>query len=121
MQPIKSHFFFQVTENPDHVWSSEYDDPSRLPADKSVGDLYTVLVRHVKRVVTERDKFAHRVVEISLASPAGKDDGEESAAAAGGGGSAAGSGGGSLSQEKNHLALEVAESKAKIRKLNQAL
>ena len=86
------------------------DNPTRLD-DAMRDDLYTVLIRHLKRLVRERDDFAHRVVEITIASP------QPSEAAGGGGGGAVGG----LTPEKNHLALEVAESKAKIRRLNQQL
>ena len=85
------------------------DNPKRLD-DAMRDDLYTVLIHHLKRLVRERDDFAHRVVEITIASP------QPSEAAAGGGGAVGG-----LTPEKNHLALEVAESKAKIRRLNQQL
>jgi hypothetical protein len=57
-------------------------------------------------------QYASRVVEISIASPSGHEDGDEGRGGGGGGG---------LTPEKNHLALEVSESKAKIRKLNQQL
>ena len=67
--------------------------------------LFLMLVDHLKTLVQERDKFAHKVVEISLASP--KNNGHDNME--------------SLSPEKNHLALEVSEFKAKIRKLNQQL
>lgn len=72
------------------------------PAEKE--KLFLMLVQHLKTLVQERDKFAHKVVEISLASPKTANDNMES-----------------LSPEKNHLALEVSEFKAKIRKLNQQL
>lgn len=92
----------EVTENPKNIWSSELDNPKVLKADQK-DDLYSVLVSHVKRVVRERDDYASKVIQISLNSP--KENGDDD----------------SLSPEKNHLALEVAESKAKIRKLNQQL
>ena len=102
----------QITENPRKIWSSELDDPTKLDSESQKNDLYTILVAHLKRLCRERDAFAHKVVEITLASPIrngtgdhGSDNGGESY----------------LSPEKNHLALEVAESKAKIRKLNQLL
>ena len=84
------------------------DNPKRLD-DAMRDDLYSVLIRHLKRLVRERDDYAHRVTEITIASPS------ETAV-----GNVGGAGGG-LSPEKNHLALEIAESKAKIRRLNQQL
>jgi len=102
----------EVTDNPNKIWNcNELDNPKRL--DEAMrDDLYSVLIRHLKRLVRERDDFAHRVVEITIASP------QPSEAVAGGGGGGAVGG---LTPEKNHLALEVAESKAKIRRLNQQL
>ena len=80
--------------------------------------MYALLVRHLKRLVRERDDYAHRVVEMAIAGPStsvvrGVGDGAEEAAGA--------SGSSGLTPEKNHLALEVSESKAKIRKLKQQL
>ena len=86
------------------------DNPKRLD-DAMRDDLYSVLIRHLKRLVRERDDYAHRVTEITIASP------QPSETAVGNVGGAVGG----LSPEKNHLALEIAESKAKIRRLNQQL
>ena len=85
-------------------------------------DLYSVLIRHLKRLVRQRDDLAHRVVEITIASPQSSEvTAYNPNAVVGGGGSGGGGAVGGLTPEKNHLALEVAESKAKIRRLNQQL
>ena len=84
-------------------------------------DLYSVLIRHLKRLVRQRDDLAHRVVEITIASPQPSEVTAYSANVVGGSGSGGGGAVGGLTPEKNHLALEVAESKAKIRRLNQQL
>ena len=107
-----------VTDNPEKIWPSELDDPQRFDSEQR-DDLYKVLVRHVKRLTRERDSLAHKVVEITLASPDEErgqaDGGNEGSKAIGGGQDQ------SLSPEKSHLALEASEYKAKIRKLNQQL
>ena len=100
-----------VTDNPDKIWPQELDDPKTISDASHKDDLYKVLVRHVKRLAKERDSLAHKVVEITLASPEGQNDGQKDEAAAED----------MLSPEKNHLALEASEYKAKIRKLKQQL
>ena len=100
---------FKVTDNPKKIWSSELDNPTSMEQSQKDG-LYGILVHHLKRLVKERDDYAGRVVEISLASPTSSSSTADSAAVATG-----------LTPERSHLALEVSESKAKIRKLNQLL
>lgn len=92
----------EVTDNPQLIWSSELDNPENV-ADGQKGDLYSVLVHHLKTLVRERDSFAHKIVEITLASPSATQETM------------------GITPERNHLALEVSEYKAKIRKLNQQL
>ena len=96
-----------MTENPQKIWPVELNSPKSINP-RLKDDYYEVLVRHMKRLVKERDGFAHQIVDISLQSP--NLDGK------GGGDSTGG-----LTPEKNHMALEVSESKAKIRRLNQQL
>lgn len=73
---------------------------------------------NLKRVVRERDDLAGRVVELATAKRArraAKDAASEDAAKQNS------SSGGLTAPERNHMALEIAESKAKIRKLNHQL
>ena len=91
--------------NPKLIWSAtKLDDPSALEAGLQRDDLYLLLVTHLKTLVKQRDQFSHQIVEITLASP-----------------SATGQETNGITPERNHLALEVSEFKAKVRKLNQAL
>ena len=93
----------EVTENPNTIWHSDLDDPKRI--DPSMKDeLYCILVNNIKRVVCERDVFSHQVVEKTIALEKRKAEDHSE-----------------LSPEKNHLALELSEFKAKFRKLNHQL
>lgn len=93
----------EVTDNPKLIWSSqELDDPLALD-EAQRNDLYCLLVRHLKTLVQERDQFSHQIVEITLASPSATQETN------------------GITPERNHLALEVSEFKAKVRKLNQQL
>ena len=78
------------------------DDPQELK-DSQWTDLYQLLVKHLRNLVLERDQFSHQIVEITLASPSATQETN------------------GITPEKNHLALEVSEFKAKVRKLNQCL
>ena len=94
-----------MTENPKLIWSSqELDDPDRINSEAQKTQLYSLLVEHLKTLVRERDHFSHQIVEITLASP-----------------SATGQETNGITPERNHLALEISEFKAKVRKLNQQL
>ena len=94
----------EVTDNPKLIWNSpELDDPCNLDENQR-SQIYSLLVRHLKTLVQERDHFSHQIVEITLASP-----------------SATGQETNGITPERNHLALEISEFKAKVRKLNQQL
>lgn len=58
----KNFFELKVTENPNHVWSSDLDDPTQLNITQK-DDLYVVLVKHLKKLVEDRDAFAHQVIQ----------------------------------------------------------
>ena len=91
-----------MTDNPRLIWNNaELDDPANLESGQK-NDLYGLLIKHLKNLVQERDKFAHQIVEISLASPSVTEDH-------------------GITPEHNHFALKVSEFKAKVRKLNQQL
>jgi hypothetical protein len=48
---------FQVTDNPEKIWNStEYDSPSRILDPDTKDDMYSLLVKHLKRLVRERDQ-----------------------------------------------------------------
>ena len=105
--PVESQHYFmtkirEVTDNPKLIWSSDLDFP---PDDENQkNNLYKLLVTHLKQLTKERDAFSHQIVEITLASP-----------------SASGQVTNGITPERNHLALEISEFKAKVRKLNQQL
>ena len=87
------------------IWSSqELDEPDQIASETQKKQLYTLLVGHLKTLVQERDHFSHQIVEITLASP-----------------SATGQETNGITPERNHLALEISEFKAKLRKINQQL
>ncbi len=93
----------EVTDNPKLIWNhADLDNPDELE-DGQRNDLYVQLIGHLKMLVKERDTFAHRVVEITLASPS------ETQETMG------------ITPERSHLALEISEYKAKLRKLSQQL
>ena len=79
------------------------DEPDQIASETQKKQLYTLLVGHLKTLVQERDHFSHQIVEITLASPSATQETN------------------GITPEKNHLALEVSEFKAKVRKLNQCL
>merc|ERR1719225_2176636 len=94
----------KITENAVEfgIWNKDLDDPQELK-DSQWTDLYQLLVKHLRNLVLERDQFSHQIVEITLASPSATQETN------------------GITPEKNHLALEVSEFKAKVRKLNQCL
>jgi len=108
--PIETQHAFvdkikEVTDNPKLIWSSqELDEPDQIASETQKKQLYTLLVGHLKTLVQERDHFSHQIVEITLASP-----------------SATGQETNGITPERNHLALEISEFKAKLRKINQQL
>ena len=106
--PVESQHYFmtkirEVTDNPKLIWSSELDSTELLDETQR-NNLYKLLVSHLKQLTKERDAFSHQIVEITLASP-----------------SASGQDTNGITPERNHLALEIPEFKAKVRKLNQQL
>ena len=92
----------EVTDNPERIWNKDLDDPMGLE-DSQRNHLYQLLVKHLRLLVQERDQFSHQIVEITLASPSATQETN------------------GITPERNHLALEVSEFKAKVRKLNQQL
>lgn len=92
----------EVTDNPKLIWTRDLEDPASM-TDGQRNDLYSLLVHHLKTLVKERDNFSHQIVEITLASPSATQETM------------------GITPERNHLALEISEFKAKLRKLNQQL
>ena len=106
--PVESQHYFmtkirEVTDNPQLIWSSENDNPDEVLDESQRNDLYKLLVSHLKQLTKERDAFSHQIVEITLASPSATQETN------------------GITPERNHLALEISEFKAKVRKLNQQL
>ncbi len=98
-----------MTDNPECIWSTDLNDPGRLdPQQKD--NLYVVLVNHMKQLIQDRDYFAHHIVEMTISNSS---TAQESAIAA--------QNSSKITPERNHLALEISEYKAKVRKLNQQL
>jgi hypothetical protein len=83
-------------------------DPRLDPDQKD--NLYSVLVKHVNQLVHDRDVFAHHIVEMRLTNATTAADAVSASRDAS-----------KITPERNHLALEISEYKAKVRKLNQQL
>ncbi len=73
-------------------------------------NLYVILVNHIKQLVHDRDTFAHHIVEMTLTHSTACADAANASRDAS-----------KITPERNHLALEISEYKAKVRKLNQQL
>jgi len=92
-----------VTEDPAIVWNKALNDPGSL-GEHQRDDLYTILVEHTNRLVGERTELAREVLALQSASVSnGKEGGE----------------GDKLTAASSNAMVEVAEYKAKLRKLRQ--
>ena len=98
-----------MTDNPKCIWSDDLNDPGRLPQEQR-DNLYLILVNHVKQLVHDRDSYAHHIVEMTLSTSSSCADANGATRDAS-----------KITPERNHLALEISEYKAKVRKLNQQL
>jgi len=90
-----------VTEDPAIVWNKALNDPGSL-GEHQRDDLYTVLVEHTNRLVQERAELAKEVSHLQAAT-----------------GSIGKEGGDKLTAATSNAMVEVAEYKAKLRKLRQ--
>ncbi|XP_059095121.1 girdin-like isoform X2 [Tigriopus californicus] len=97
-----------VTDNPENIWPTDYDDPKAMTVEQK-DKYYFILVKHVKKLVKQRDSFANQVMEIALQTTNLNED------------ALADPNSSRLTPEKNHFALEISESKSKVRKLNHQL
>ena len=121
----------EVTENPRMIWPPDLINPDEVPDQVRKDEMYALLVRHLRTLVGERDKLQGEVVDLTL--KAGMVQAEAAAAAAAvsainrdntdssGNDSKVISSNNAIVRERNHLALEVSELKAKIRGLNQEM
>jgi len=92
-----------VTEDPAIVWNKALNDPGSL-GEHQRDDLYSILVEHINRLVGERTELAKEVLVLQTASGSnGKEGGE----------------GDKLTAASSNAMVEVAEYKAKLRKLRQ--
>lgn len=98
-----------VTENPEKIWPTDYDDPKAMTVEQK-DKYYFILVKHVKKLVKQRDSFANQVMEIALQTTNPNEESTSDSRSST-----------QLTPEKNHFALEISESKSKVRKLNHQL
>ena len=63
----------------------------------------------MKKLVQDRDSFAHHIVEITLTTSSSGQDSAQNRESS------------KITPERNHLAFELSEYKAKVRKLNSQL
>ena len=94
----------EVTENPLKIWPSDLCDPDKFPDENKKDEMYTLLIQHLRMLVQERDKLSDQLIEMTLKQHEAPLDGSSA---------------NTITRERNHLALEVSELKAKIRGMNQ--
>jgi len=94
-----------VTDNPNLVWNKDFNNPTTM-GESQRDVMYQVLVEHATRLIKERDELNEQLstllLEVGVKSPHVA-DGEQ------------------LTTASNHAMVEVAEYKAKARRLRQQL
>ena len=105
-----------MTDNPARIWPVDLCNPDEISDSSKKDEMYALLIRHLKTLVQERDKLTNEVVDLTIKAAASLDCQTGS-----NGGSASPNAANGIVRERNHLALEVSELKAKIRALNQEM
>ncbi|KAF8778545.1 Protein Daple like protein [Argiope bruennichi] len=96
----------QITDNPESVWTSEWNELSLVPAEDQE-HMYSLLVQHLRRLVKERDELSQKVIQFALQNLCYTS------------GTSTLSPTSSTSIDKSHLIVELADVKARLRKLQQ--
>lgn len=96
----------QVTDNPSTVWTNEWNELSLVPPEDQE-HMYSLLVQHLRRLVREKDELSQKVVHIALQNLCLTS------------GSSPLSPSSTSSMDKSHLLVELADVKARLRKLQQ--
>lgn len=109
----------EVRNNPEWVWTEEISRPDsgELLSQEQINQHYVLLVNHLRNLVQQRDEFAHKMISANLnqskvATNKEKTNNLTSLNAVSES---------NITPESNHIALEVSELKAQIRKLKQQL
>ncbi|XP_054717711.1 girdin-like [Uloborus diversus] len=96
----------QITDNPEAIWTNEWNELSLVPPEEQE-HMYNMLVQHLRRLVKERDELSQKVVHSALQNlclTSGTTPISPSSAS---------------SMDKSHLIVELADVKARLRKLQQ--
>ncbi|KAG8189736.1 hypothetical protein JTE90_012916 [Oedothorax gibbosus] len=96
----------QVTDNPESVWTTEWNDLSVVPPEDQE-HMYSLLIRHIRRLVKEKDELSQRVIHSALQNLCFTS------------GTSTLSPSSSTNLDKSHLIVELADLKARLRKLQQ--
>ncbi|GBM70725.1 Protein Daple [Araneus ventricosus] len=97
---------FKITDNPESVWTSEWNELSLVPAEDQE-HMDSLLVQHLRRLVKERDELSQKVIQFALQNLCYTS------------GTSTLSPTSSTSIDKSHLIVELADVKARLRKLQQ--
>ncbi|GIY31354.1 protein Daple [Caerostris darwini] len=96
----------QITDNPESIWTSEWNELSLVSSEEQE-HMYSLLVQHLRRLVKEKDELSQRVIQSALQNLCFTS------------GTSTLSPTSSTSIDKSHLIVELADVKARLRKLQQ--
>ena len=110
----------EVCNNPERVWTEDISRPDsgELNSQEQIHQHYVLLVNHLRTLVQQRDEFAHKMITTTLQLSDEKSQNLNRNVASAKIASLSGT---AITPESNHMALEVSEFKAQIRKLKQQL
>lgn len=116
----------EVRNNPEWVWTEDISRPDsgELHSQEQVNQHYLLLVNHLRNLVQQRDEFAHMMISANLYKSKHSIDKQKVDVANNGSAGASTSNAisdSTITPESNHIALELSELKAQIRKLKQQL
>ncbi|GFS38409.1 protein Daple, partial [Trichonephila inaurata madagascariensis] len=96
----------KITDNPESIWISEWNELPLVPPEDQE-HMYNLLVQHLRRLVKEKDELSQRVIQSALQNLCFTS------------GTSTLSPTSSTSIDKSHLIVELADVKARLRKLQQ--
>ncbi|XP_071041565.1 girdin isoform X3 [Parasteatoda tepidariorum] len=96
----------KVTDNPEAIWTNEWNELALVPPDDQE-HMFSLLVQHLRRLVKEKDDLSQRVIQSALQNLCFTS------------GTSTLSPSSSSNLDKSHMIVELADAKARLRKLQQ--
>lgn len=96
----------KITDNPETVWSNEWNELGILPPDDQE-HMYNLVVQHLRNLVRDRDELAQKLINVSLQNLSLTSTSNPLSPSS------------TCNLDKSHLIVELADVKSRLRKLQQ--